>query len=437
MVMDETKVLAPSPAERPGRFRVLLRAILAVVGLLLVVVVGAVAYAVAFPPRYPVRAVELRVESTPERVARGKALASTLECKLCHADPTTGRLTGHQLAEIPTALSPAAFTANITRDVKTGIGSWSDGELVAFLRTGVNRQGRLAPPWMPRLPRLADEDMFDLVAYLRSDDPAVAATEASPPIGSLSVLGKILMRYAWRPLPYPAGPIVAPALEDRVAYGRYVVQAKGSCFGCHSADFMTLDEQQPERSEGYLGGGNQVHDAAGSIVISANLTPDKETGIGRWSESEFVRAVRDGIRPDGTPLRGPMQLYKELSEAEVGAVYAYLQTVPPLHRPRPVTPTPVASASPTAPGQAGAPEGRALYERYGCRSCHGDTGIEIGDLRQADSKYATDAEIEAWIRHPESFKPGTKMPSFDKVIAPHDYPPLIAYVRQLGQRSKP
>ncbi|SIO12040.1 Cytochrome c2 [Singulisphaera sp. GP187] len=439
MVMDETKVLPTAPTKRSGRFRTLLRATLVVVGLLIAAVGGGVFYALAFPPRYPVRDVELRVESSPERVARGKALASTLECVICHSNPATGRLTGRRLAEIPSALSPAAYTANITRDVKTGIGAWSDGELVAFLRTGVNRQGRLAPPWMPRLPRLADEDLFDLLAYLRSDDPAVEATTASPQTGSLSILGKILMRYAWRPMAYPAAPIVAPALSDRVAYGRYVVQAKGSCFGCHSANFMKLDEQQPERSDGYLGGGNEVYDAAGSIVISANLTPDRETGIGRWSEAEFVRAVREGLRPDGTPVRGPMQLYKELSEAEVGAVYAYLQTVPPLHRPRPTTDAPkaITASAEASSDRAATLKGRALYERYGCRSCHGDTGVDIGDLRQADNKYATDAEIEAWIRHPEAFKPGTKMPAFGNVIASDDFPPLIAYVRQLGRRSKP
>ncbi|WP_406694880.1 cytochrome c [Singulisphaera sp. Ch08] len=438
MVMDEAKVLPTAPTMRSGRFRTFVRATLVVVGLLLVVVGGGVFFAVAVPPRYPVRNVELRVESSPERVARGKALASALECVLCHSDPATGRLTGRRLAEIPAALSPAAFTANITRDVKTGIGSWSDGELAAFLRTGVNRQGRLAPPWMPRLPRLADEDLFDLLAYLRSDDPAVEATAASPQTGSLSILGKILLRYVWRPMAYPAAPIVAPAISDRVAYGRYVVQAKGSCFGCHSADFMTLDELQPERSKGYLGGGNEVYDAAGSIVISANLTPDRETGIGRWSEADFVRAVREGLRPDGTPIRGPMQLYKELSEAEVGAVYAYLQTVPPLRRPRRTT---VASKAITSAkgrsGRTAALEGQTLYIRYGCQSCHGETGVNIGDLRQADNKYATDAEIEAWIRHPEAFKPGTKMPAFGNLIAPDDFPPLIAYVRHLGRRSKP
>jgi mono/diheme cytochrome c family protein len=356
-----------------------------------------------------------------------------LFCVQCHADPSTGLLSGRRLGEIPAALSPAAYAANITRHPEKGIGAWSDGQLVYFLRTGIDRQGRLAPPWMPRLPRLADEEILDLVAYLRSDDPAVAATALSPGRGSLSVLGKILMRYAWRPLTYPPRPIAAPDLADRVAYGRYVVLAKGNCFGCHSASFRTLNETNPERSRGYLGGGNTLHDAGGEVVVSSNLTPDRETGIGRWSEADFIRAVREGIRPDGTPMRGPMQLYKELTEAEVGAVYAYLQAVPPLHRPQSPTSSPVSQATAAEAGPHA--EGRRLYVRYGCRSCHGDTGVEIGDLRQADRKYAHDAEIEAWIRHPEALKPGTKMPSFDAVIPPDDFPPLIAYVRQLGRSS--
>jgi mono/diheme cytochrome c family protein len=416
-----------------GRRRRLARWALWSLGALLTVVSGAVLYAIAVPPRYPARALAVRIEPNPDRVARGKALASVLFCTQCHADPATGALTGKVLSEIPGALSPAASSANITNDPEKGIGSWSDGELVYFLRTGIDREGSLAPPWMPRLPLLAEEDVFDLVAFLRSDDPSVRPSDAGPARGRLSILGKILMRFSWRPGRYPERPIVAPDVRDRVAYGRYVIQAKGNCFGCHSADFTKLDGAHPERSAGYLGGGNRVNDAGGSPVITPNLTPDPETGIGRWSEVEFIRAVREGLRPDGTPLRGPMQLYKELTPDEVGAVYVYLRTVPPIRNPRP-TIAPAADPSPSVVDRALA-EGRDVYVKYGCRSCHGDAGVEIGDLRQADRKYATDAALEAWIRRPGDFKPETKMPSFDKAIREDELPPLLAYVRELGRRA--
>ena len=83
-----------------------------------------------------------------------------------------------------------------------------------------------------------------------------------------------------------------PDPSDRIAYGRYVVQGKAQCFDCHSADFAKLDEMRPQRSKGYMGGGNKLVDMAGVPVYSANLTRYGRTGIGRWSEDEFVRAVR-------------------------------------------------------------------------------------------------------------------------------------------------
>jgi hypothetical protein len=89
---------------------------------------------------------------------------------------------------------------------------------------------------------------------------------------------------------------------------------------------------RPERSKGYMGGGIKRKDVAGSVVYTPNLTPDMETGIGRWTEDQFVRAVRDGVRPDGRRLSAPMFAYQELSDAEARAVYAYLRSIPAIRQ---------------------------------------------------------------------------------------------------------
>jgi mono/diheme cytochrome c family protein len=319
-----------------------------------------------------------------------------------------------------------AYSANITKDSEDGIGSWTDGEIAYLLRTGVKRDGRYAPPWMVKLPHLSDEDLEDVIAFLRSDDPLVRPTKGKARPSRPSFFAKFLARVAFKPLPYPTGPIVAPPREDAVAYGRYLVQGKGQCFGCHSADFSTVDDLEPEKSAGYLGGGNAMPDLVGRVVKTANITPDPETGIGRWSEDEFVRAVRYGVRPDRSVLVYPMLPRPELTDEEVRAVYAYLRTVPPIRNA--VSRTPAAVV-------AGAAGGRAAYYRYSCNTCHGDTGVGLYDLRKGARDFATDEELIAYIRHPERLRPGIKMPTWDGIIAEEDYPPLAAFVRSLGEPS--
>src|SRR5262245_36649786 len=127
-------------------------------GLVLLVVLavgGFVAYIqITGIPSYPTQKVDLQVEVTPERVARGKVIANML-CSQCHLDTKTGRLTGHRMEDLPGQFG-AAFSRNITNDKDVGIGSWTDGEIAFMLRTGINRHGKYTPPWMPKLPRIDD-----------------------------------------------------------------------------------------------------------------------------------------------------------------------------------------------------------------------------------------------------------------------------------------
>src|SRR5262249_3958641 len=173
----------------------------------------------------------------------------------------------------------------------------------------------------------------------------------------------------------------------------------------------------------YLGGGNAMPDMNGRVVRSANITPDPDTGIGKWTEDEFVRLLRSGVRPDASVIVYPMVPYPELSEGEARAIFAYLRSVPPV---RNSVPRPVAASV------AGTDAGRAAYYRYGCNGCHGDTGVGLYDLRKGATDFATDEELIAYIRHPEVRKPGVKMPTWDGVIAEADYAPLAVHVRALG-----
>jgi mono/diheme cytochrome c family protein len=404
-----------------------LKILLGIVAGLVLVVAGTLAY-IDWKgiPRYASGRIELKVDVTPERVQRGGRTVQLL-CASCHLDNDTGTLAGKPMPDVPKQFG-SAHSANITRDPETGIGTWTDGELYYLLRTGVRRDGRYTPPWMVKLPNMADEDLKDVIAFLRSDDPLVRPVKAKRPLSSPSLLTKVLSRVAFKPLRYPPAPIVAPDPSDKVAYGRYLVQARALCFPCHSADFASLDELVPERSKGYLGGGNAMPDMNGRIVKTANITPDPETGIGKWTEDEFVRLVRFGVRPDISVIVYPMVPYPELSDGDARAIYAYLRTVPPIK-----------NAVPRAPvaDHSGVDAGRSAFYKYGCNGCHGDSGVGLYDLRKGATDFATDDELIAYIRHPEIKKPGVKMPTWDGVIAEADYASLAAYARKLGAAFRP
>jgi len=394
--------------------------------LLLGVIVAAGAFAAYVAatgiPKYPPGRIDRRVEITPEKVERGRKIAS-VSCFNCHQNPTTRQLTGKQLDDAPKQFGPI-FSKNITKDPTHGIGTWTDGELIYLLRTGVDRHGQYLPPYMPKLPLMSDDDLESVIAFLRSDDPLVAPVAVDPPgVTRPSFLTKALSHTVFKPLPFPKERIGMPSPSDRVAYGRYLSSSIG-CYGCHSADFKTMDELEPEKTKGYYGGGNALLDQRGEMVRTANLTFDDATGIGKWSEEDFDRALRFGVRPDRTVILYPMVPMPEFSREDTAALYAYLKTVP-----KRVHAVPRSARAAVA---ADASAGKKLYYRYGCPACHGDNGVGIGDLRKAAEHYPTDAQLVAWIKNPSSLKPGTKMPTWDGVIAETEYPALIAYVKELG-----
>ncbi len=394
-----------------------------VLGALFALVGGYLGYvAVSGIPHYPVRTIDLHVEATPARVARGKKLVLNL-CADCHKNPETRQLTGKTMADAPPEFG-FLHSKNITNHLTKGIGGRTDGELAFLLRTGIRWDGQYIPPYMARLPNMGDEDIASIIAFLRSGDDLVRASDADAELTRPSFLVKFLSHVAFFPTPYPSAPIAIPAVTDKVAYGKYVVEAL-ECYACHSKDFKTMNELEPEKSEGYLGGGNMLRQMNGTPIYSSNLTSDDETGIGNWSVDEFKRTLRDGFRKDGSLVRYPMTRMAELTDEETDAIYAYLRSVPKLHNPKIQTPA--------DPPSADTSRGAQIYHRYGCYTCHGETGIAYGDLRPAKLKYPTNEALIAFLKDPSAAVPGTRMPRWDGVIKEEEYAPLCDYVRKLAQ----
>ena len=301
--------------------------ILGIVGGVLVILVGAfVGYVQinGIPTYDRPQIAEMKVEVTPQRVANGQRMAKLL-CVQCHADEN-GRLTGKLMKDAPKEFG-LIYSKNITHDTDVGIGSWTDGQLYYFLRTGVRADGTYTPPYMPKFPRAADEDIKDIIAWLRSDSEGLEPTKDEAPPVQPSLLTKILCNTMFGPIPLPSQAIARPDTTDMLKLGAYIADGVMDCYGCHSSDFKTVNALVPTQSEGYYGGGNPLLNMEGGVVPSSNLTFD-ETGIGKYSESDFVMALRFGKKLDGTGVRYPMVPMPYLTERECKAVYAFLKTVP-------------------------------------------------------------------------------------------------------------
>ncbi|RPD51053.1 c-type cytochrome [Paracnuella aquatica] len=293
----------------------------------IVVLVGAFVAFIAIRgiPSYEPKITEAKVVATPERIAQGHKLSAML-CNGCHLDPNTNRLTGRLMSDVPQF--GTIYSKNITQHPELGIGKWTDGELIYLLRTGIKPDGTFLPV-MAKLSHASDEDLQSIVAFLRSEDPWVKADDTRHPDSKYSLLAKFLSTInAMKPGSVPATPVAQPDTSNTIAWGRYLAVDQLECFSCHSQDFAKNNYDEPEKSAGYFGGGNKMLNASGQAIYTRNITMDEQTGIGHWTEDQFVLALKYGRTPQGQALREPMMPYTYLTDGEAKAIYAYLKTLP-------------------------------------------------------------------------------------------------------------
>jgi mono/diheme cytochrome c family protein len=213
---------------------------------------------------------------------------------------------------------------NITPDRETGIGSWSDAEIKRALTEGVRPDhGRLpGVPLAAIMPAnfykaLLADDLDAIVAYLRSVKPI--RNEVTGPVYKVAV----------RRDPYPdaeAG-FSKKDLADPVRRGAYLATI-GHCMECHSAWSRGVSDFK----NGLGRGGRDFSEAGLAGSKAANITSDRTTGIGAWSDEEIARAISHGISRDGRMLKPPMAyaFYARLKQADLADIIAYLRNVPPL-----------------------------------------------------------------------------------------------------------
>ncbi|MCC8423659.1 c-type cytochrome [Mucilaginibacter sp. UR6-11] len=265
-----------------------------------------------------------KATSSAANFDRGKVLVFSV-CAGCHYDRRINKFIGTQIHDVP-GIAGKVFAANLTHSKSNGItDKYSDAEIRYLLKTGVARDGRFLA-YMLR-PNMADEDINAIITYLRSNDPPLRAADTTVGITHFTFVGKAYMNLTAKPVPYKPD-VPMPAKNNKVAIGYYLVDNLG-CFHCHSKKLTSLNYLNPDQTKGYLAGGIKFKEPNGGEVKASNITPDKNTGIGSYTEEQFSKAIKEGIAPEGGKLKAPMPKFALLKDEEVNAIYAYLQTVPP------------------------------------------------------------------------------------------------------------
>ena len=259
-------------------------------------------------------------------VERGSYLVNTIgACGNCHARDATENLNpsmalagGVALNRIDPGLPGHVIVPNITPDPDTGIGKWTEADIVVALRDGKRPDGSIIGPPMP-IPvyrELSDKDATAIAAYLLSLQPIRNPVQKSQYKMQLTEYGP------------PVTHVEAPSPEDKVAYGAYLVTF-GHCVLCHTPP----GDNEPLNMKLAFAGGREF----GSIAqigpsVSRNITSDLEEGIGKWSDNDIKQAITKAIRPDGTKLAGPMPYdsYAKMTPGDLDAIVAYLRTIKPV-----------------------------------------------------------------------------------------------------------
>lgn len=252
-------------------------------------------------------------------IARGRHLADAInKCADCHR-PDFG---GAMVIDAGPFMRLAA--PNITRG-RGGIGAdYTDADWVRALRHGVSRDGRklvLMPS--EAYTHMDDADLGAVIAYLKTVPPVDRehpAKEYGPIARMLLVAGQFPL-HVYDQIDHTRRTIVPHAPEsDTAGYGRYLATI-GGCTSCHYANLA----------------GGPVPGAPADAKPAPNLTP---AGIGHYTEQDFFRALREGLRPGGTALDSlamPWPSSGRMTDAEIRAVWAFLRSLPPVEAPAPPT----------------------------------------------------------------------------------------------------
>lgn len=264
-------------------------------------------------------------QASSAEVARGRYIFGATGGCGCHTVPKGSVNAGGRRYDGPFG---TVYSSNITPDRQTGIGEWTDEQIVTAIRLGRRPNGeRLLPvhPY-PVFNGMTGDDLTALVAFLKTVPPVNQANRPkriSVPLFETVFLPTWLAAFAPRETP----PTKAPS--SGVARGEYLVRAVGHCGECHTPRTLTM---ATDNSRFLAGNPKGPEDA-----VVPNITPDKDTGL-TWSEEEIAEYLGTGNKPDGDfagglmaeVIEGTLAGYKDLTRDDRLAIARYLKSIPPV-----------------------------------------------------------------------------------------------------------
>jgi mono/diheme cytochrome c family protein len=278
---------------------------------------------------------DIKVDNSPKNIERGHYLANSVAvCMDCHStrdwskflapltEGTLGR--GGERFDKKLGFPGVYYSKNIT---PAGISRYSDGELFRLITTGVTKEGRAMFPVMPYhyYAKMDPEDIKCIIAYIRTLAPINNQVPES--------VSDFPMNFILNTIPRKATPQAIPAKSNRLAYGAYMTNAS-ACIECHT---QVKNGQILENLS--FGGGREFILPDGSVVRSANITPDPQTGLGHWTEEQFISrfkmysdsAFKPGfVKPGDFNSIMPWLAYTQMNTDDLAAIYQYLKQLRPI-----------------------------------------------------------------------------------------------------------
>ena len=300
--------------------------------------------------------------------ARGKYLTDAADCQACHTAPDGKAFAGGRAfdTQFGTMYSP-----NITPDVRTGIGSWSDADFLLALHKGIGKGGLRLYPSFPfaAYTYLTDDDVLAIKAYLFS----LPAEQSVPPENGLRFpFNQRWLMAIWSRL-YNPDTRFRPVPERTASWNRgaYLAEALGHCGDCHTPRTALQSLDNRRKFAGGIAEGWRAY----------NLSSDRDSGIGTWSGDDLERYLTTGHSFDRGSAFGPMAeavhlSFAKLTASDVTAIVDYVRSVPAVSTPD--LPAPKSTPAPEDPMQgvaAGADSQGAMLFAGDCAGCHGWTGI--------------------------------------------------------------
>jgi mono/diheme cytochrome c family protein len=265
-------------------------------------------------------------EEGKELVEKGRYIFAVAGGCACHTIPNGTPHAGGRAFPIPFG---TVYSTNITPDKETGLGSWSDKDILDAMTKGIRRNGERIVPVMPHeaYSGMAKEDLQALIAYLRTLKPVRKET---PRLTTWVPFYRSVLVPLWLKLfgRYFSSPARAP--QSGIERGRYLVDHISLCGDCHTLRNVI---GVPQRRL-YLAGSR-----TGLLgEESPNITPDKETGIGEWSRDEIADLTLTGLKPNLDNVQGLMEEviegvsvgYKNMTREDALAIADYLKSIRPI-----------------------------------------------------------------------------------------------------------